>query len=521
MRASCLAAVTLLLSVFACGGAPSDEESDDALASVTALQRKLSFEGVFVVKPGTSDDDVQNQAHSQVKSAFGALRTAGMMAQTREMDNLNAATITKKDIVMVDPASGNAAGEPMTEVHYTYSDDVIVERKLGSKTSYALALLRPDWPTDYEQTAKDCVEADHEAQEDSRDGYLWYYFNPSLQKCKRAIVAEQATIDADKRRVTGANQIPKSQAMRRYTPITVSLETPDGNRGATYPEYDKLFTGGVEPNKLVIGYLFGRLEHEHVEASKDGNYWEWLSALDIIFQRNPEFKLASIDPPEDITTVTANGKTYNHLTIQDYINWTVYNTFPDGMTKAQQEALALEGGKKLDMHWVTFRKDVKVKIGDAAAKPFSIEIKNFFGVEEELDVYKKMMKTSDVFVYNGHSYLGSGPLDPSNFQKTDFPSSYQLWFIDGCISYNYYNNDYFPLKGGSAKLDLIVNGLEADADYGGKAEAQLLARLISGTQPSFKQLLQSARITDPMRVVEGESDNKFSPTKTKITITNR
>src|SRR4029078_6802195 len=127
-------------------------------------------------------------------------------------------------------------------------------------------------------------------------------------------------------------------------------------------------------------------------------------------------------------------------------------------------------GKKVIRHWISLEAKEKVKIGAKAAKDFTVKIQTYFGAEGDSTPHKRGIKTSDVFIYNGHSYIGYGPLDPSRFSASDFPSSYQILFIDGCVSYNYYEKDYFPLKdGGTKNLELITNGLEAPAYHSGYA----------------------------------------------------
>jgi hypothetical protein len=57
---------------------------------------------------------------------------------------------------------------------------------------------------------------------------------------------------------------------------------------------------------------------------------------------------------------------------------------------------------------------------------------------------------------------------------------------------------------------------------------RFVGQLISGSQPSYSQLLKAAEFTandygydwgmDALRVVDGELDNKYTPTKTKIVV---
>ncbi|MEO6418542.1 MAG: hypothetical protein ABIP39_04005, partial [Polyangiaceae bacterium] len=193
-------------------------------------------------------------------------------------------------------------------------------------------------------------------------------------------------------------------------------------------------------------------------------------------------------------------------------------TFPSGISSyADQVAFKKAAGAKVIKHWLTLEATTKVTIGTAAPQNLGIQVYTYFGVEEDDGPYHQAIKNSDVFIYNGHSYIGYGPLDPSNFSASDFPSSYQMMFIDGCVSYNYYDKDYFPLKaGGTKNLEVISNGIEAPSYHSGLALGLFVAALVDGKQHSYRDLLVAAQETDPLRVVDGEVDNAYSPTKFPI-----
>jgi hypothetical protein len=153
-------------------------------------------------------------------------------------------------------------------------------------------------------------------------------------------------------------------------------------------------------------------------------------------------------------------------------------------------------------HWITFEAQVSVAVA---------------------------IKNSDVVVYNGHSYIGYGLLDPSNFTPDDFPASYQIMFANGCVSYNYYEKDHFPLKqGGSKNLKLVANGLESWVDGSGPAVGRFVGTLLDGKQESYQNLLKAAQFTadeagyswgqDALRIVDGELDNTYDPGTTPITV---
>lgn len=60
--------------------------------------------------------------------------------------------------------------------------------------------------------------------------------------------------------------------------------------------------------------------------------------------------------------------------------------------------------------------------------------------------------------------------------------------------------------------------MEAPAWQSGYALGKFLARLTDGTQASYRDLLKAASATDPLRVVDGEVDNAYSPSKTPVVV---
>ncbi|HEY8079057.1 MAG TPA: hypothetical protein VIF62_33220, partial [Labilithrix sp.] len=193
-----------------------------------------------------------------------------------------------------------------------------------------------------------------------------------------------------------------------------------------------------------------------------------------------------------------------------------------GLSDADRADLDKQLGDRVYRKWFAIDRPVKVSIGGGEAKDFTIEMIVYFGAQSDGAPHHYAIKNSDVFLYNGHSYIGYGPLDPSNFTAQDFPSSYQIMWIDGCVSYNYYEKDYFPLKqGGTKNLELVTNGIEAPSWRSGHAMGQFVVSLLDGKNASYRDLLVAAKDTDPLRVVDGEVDNEFTPERFPITISSR
>ena len=215
----------------------------------------------------------------------------------------------------------------------------------------------------------------------------------------------------------------------------------------------------------------------------------------------------------------ASGKTVN-LKLADIVSLGGWGGGPAGLTSAERDEVKKLVGQALYLHWVTFEAPVSVKVGAEAEKQATVKIIGYFGAESGSTPHKFGLKNSDVFIYNGHSYIGYGPLDPSNFSAADFPKSYQIMFVDGCVSYNYYEKDYIPLKeGGTQNLDLITNGVEAPSYRSGYALGRFVATLLNGKQASYRELLDAASATDALRVVDGEVDNLYTPAKKPIVVT--
>lgn len=519
LRLSLLALASLTAA--ACSGAPMDttDDGEEDLTSASARARKLTFQSYVYVDQGTSDGEIVRQVQSQTQTAFGALRTAEVSVASRELKGVDPKTFKKTTVTVVDPAN-TASPRTMTKVTYRYSDDAIVPVSMAKRTSLSSAVMSPDYDSQTQRILKECTANDSEAQEFSSS--IWYVFDPSQTSCRTAMSSEQQQIDADKAKV-GTGKVPSSEVGRLYYPMVVRLSSAKTNAGNTYPEYDRLYTGGVKSGRLVISMVNGLIDHaDHTNVNEDSAYGEWMDELAGSI-KGRYFAFASIEGGADLTSYTVGTKTVRVPGgILDAIKMeTDAASFPAGLSYSERTALRAAIANKLAYKWIRIEAPVKVKIGAAAEKSVTIEIMTYFGSGSSSTPHKYAIKNSDVFLYNGHSYIGYGPLDPTNFSAGDFPKSYQMLFVDGCVSFNYYNRGYVPLKsGGTKNLDMIVNGMEAPSWHSGMALGQFVSTLIDGTQASYLTLLDAASDTDALRVVDGESDNTYKPTKARITVRN-
>jgi hypothetical protein len=520
----------LLATAAACSGGEDIDGGYEDLTSVTARTRTLHFAGYVYVSPTASSYEIVSAVKRQTQSAFGALRTADIGVQTRELSAVDSSTFTKTTVKVVDPNKIGDTGHAMVRVDYQYTDTALVPVTMAKRSSLSMGVLNGDYQAQSSRILGECTTNDSEAHEFESD--IWYVFEPSLARCKTAMATEQKKIDADKAKLP-QGVVPASEVSRLYIPLTASLAPSATTSGTTYPEYDRLYAGGVQANKLVIGMVSGLMADwaagEVHATADDPGYDMWFQGLREIFDVRA-LQLASIEPQEDLTTFTAGTQTVKMPGgFGDIMKMELDGTYPSGVSTSNQKALREAAAQKLLKHWLVFDAPVTVKIGSSAPKNFTIELQTYFGAEEDPTPHKRAIKTSDVFVYNGHSYIGYGPLDPTNFTSADFPKTYQLLVVNGCISFNYYDH-YFQMKpGGTANLDTITNGLESWVDGSGPAMGRLVASIIDGKQNSYTTILKAAQFDwqayswgkDALRVVDGETDNKYKRTTTPITVSAR
>ncbi len=520
-RSSIAALLLAASSVLAVGCSANADNTDDTtdndLTSNSALARTVTFQGRVYVAAGASDTDVMSSIESQTQTAFGALRTSNIAVNNRELKGgVDKKSIKKRAVSLVNGTKKTA----MQEVTYVYTDNGVVAKSYARRSSAPIAVLNPSYESQLDRILVECTANDSEAKE--FQGSIWYVFEPSVATCAPAMKKEQTQIAADRAKLKNpTTEVTQSQVDQLYIPLTVKLGADKTNKGLTYPDYQRLYAGGVQKNHLVVGLVYGLIDHDNTNGpAADSNYHELITHLDEVTRTRPGFQIVKSEPAADFTSYTLkSGKKVTGITLSDLIRQTVDGTAPKGLSSTDADDLASQAAMKFYQHFVTIEMTEKVAINNEASRDFSLDMLVYYGAETDNAPHKKVIKNSDVFLYNGHSYIGFGPLDPSNFTADDFPSSYQIMFVDGCVSYNYYEKDYIPLKqGGTQNLDLITNGIEAPAWRSGYALGRFTDTLLNGKGESYSTLLQVASDTDSLRVVDGELDNQFTPAKFAIKV---
>ncbi len=504
-------------------------DSRDPLTGITGVERGIHFEGVVHVDPSASDAQIAVAVAREVKTAIGALRTPKVALDDRAArTNVDPSKWKKRILRVVDPKTG-AAVSSVLEVTFRYDDRAVVTHGLDGKSAVDFVVLADDYATHADGLKASCSD-DATTDADS----LWYHYTPQLAACRTSIQAELTAITAEKTALAKqTDAIGPKEAARFFLPITAKLDAPKLPAAAAKlsPEYDRLFGVGSDKSQVVVYAFFGVDSDE--QNPDDVLAQEAARFLRELLRAQPNFRPVRTDPFTWLLDFNVGGKKVEDVTYDRMLGWIVDQTnFPAEATDA---ALKLDLRKqaigKLAERWIYW--DLPITVNGAQK---TVEVRTFYGYEDAAPDarqhaqwrYLEALWYGDVFLYNGHSHFGHGPLEPTLYGPQNFNDRYQIMLVNSCISYNYYHQDFFEKKpGGTANLDMVVNGLPSYVWGGGLVTARFLSGLISGTQPTYADLLGSMRLDtpwgekgyDPMRVADGELDNAFSQAKTPLTLT--
>ncbi len=515
---------------------PSSRSLGADLTGVSGVQRGIHFQGQVFVPTTAAVGDIDAAIAREVKTALGALQQP--QVSIRDRDAKNAQTPAKwnqQTLTVVDPNNPNATPTAIVRVTYRYDDEAVVTDSLNGKSAVAFVMLADDYS---QHTAK--LEQDCSGNPTDDPASLWYDFQPQLAACATDVQNELSAIANEQSALAGRTlTVGPKEAGRWFLPVTATLDPPEQPAQAYSPEYDRLF--GVAPNgtsksQLVV-YAFNGVDSDETNPD-DILGQEAIRFLRTMLQGQPNFRPVQTNPFSMLEDIYVNGTKLANVTYAQMFSWILDQTgYPAevGTDANAIAALRAQAMAKFTERWIYW--DLPVTVTDAGgnAHTLTVEVRFFYGDEASNDTAKQHAEWryleafwyGDVFLYNGHSHFGNGPLDPQHYGPQNFNGNYQLMLVNSCLSYNYYHEDFFSYKpGGTQNLDMIVNGLPSYVWGGGEATAKLLLGLLDGKQHSYRELLQGMEIDtpwgensyEPMRVADGELDNSFSQAKTPLSV---
>lgn len=515
-----------LLAVAACssGGDSDGDASTEDLTGTTSAERAIHFEGQVYVAPNADDNTIKTAIAREVKSAIGALRDPKVSINDRaSQTNLDPAKWQKRVLTVRDPAHPDQTST-VQRVTFKYDDRAVVTDSLSSRTAIDFVMLADDYGQHDAPIKTDCTD-DPTTDTDS----LWYHYQPTAAKCRTRIQNELTAIAAE-RRANGNSDgiVGPAEARRWFMPVTAKLDAKQLPDKAYSPEYDRLFAN----DKMVVYAFFG------VDSDRDNPddalAQEGIRFLRAMLKAQPSFRPVKTEPAAMLLDIYVDGRKLDGVTYDQMFGWVLDKTgYPAavGTDAAKIADLRRQVIGKLAERWIYW--DLPLSVN---GKDVMVEVRSYYGYEDGSDDarqhaqwrYLEAFWHGDVFLYNGHSHFGHGPLEPTQYGPQNFNDRYQVMLVNSCISFNYYHQDFLAMKpGGSKNLDMVVNGLPSYVWGGGLASSKLLTGLIDGTQKSYKELIDGMRLDtpwgergyDPMRVVDGELDNVYSKQTKPLTVT--
>jgi hypothetical protein len=530
------ASLTLLAAVLgACSaGSPASGRTQNSdLTGISGVERGIHFQGQVILPTTAATSDISAAIAREVKTALGALQQPEVSLENRGATNaLSPSKWTQQTLSVVDPTNAGAALPSVLRVTYQYDDEAVVTDTLNGKSAVAFVMLADDYSQHTAPLEKDCS-----GDPTDDPASLWYDFLPQGNACQTDIQTEITSITQEESALAGRTlTIGPKEAGRWFLPVTATLDPPVVPATDYSPEYDRLYGVGTGKSQLVV-YMFNGVDSDETNPD-DILGQEAIRFLRTMLAGQPSFRPVNTSPFAMLEDISVNGTPLANVTYAQMFSWILdQNGYPPevGTDATAIAALRAQAIAKFTERWIYWDLPLTVKNASGTTSNITVEVRFFYGDEASTPTaqqhaewrYLEAFWYGDVFLYNGHSHFGNGPLDPQHYGPQNFNSSYQLMLVNSCLSYNYYHEDFFSYKpGGTQNLDMIINGLPSYVWGGGEATGNLLVGLLDGKQETYRQLLKLMEIDtpwgqngyEPIRVADGELDNVFSQGKTPLTV---
>ncbi|AUX49090.1 hypothetical protein SOCE26_106350 [Sorangium cellulosum] len=234
---------TLLLvgtwALVGCGEQTRTTAAEDARRVPVLLQ----FDGYLYVPAETSNFKILERVRAQTLSVFTGLRKSRIMVSRREVKGANVESFTREAVTVVDAATGRR--DLALRVRYRYVARPEVANGIDARKELALALLHRQDDVIAERVLRECTANPDQSKRSS--SAIAIDFDASLPRCKAAVDAEQAEIDAARAQVpelAGGSPDPArdtvvtvEEVRRVYIPTRVTVEPRPRQPGEVAPRY--------------------------------------------------------------------------------------------------------------------------------------------------------------------------------------------------------------------------------------------------------------------------------------------
>lgn len=355
-------------------------------------------------------------------------------------------------------------------ITYEYTGDALFEKDLfsGPGTSIEIPIKLPlvvdikDTPTDPRriyQVSFNSKKGMNPCTDEhyNTEGDFWYFWDPDQKGCP--LKSDNISVV---RTVGKAIRIDKSND--------------------TYPEYDKLFKSKYNDGALDIAVFIGYVEEDENAYLVDPAYDSFKYLQSEFVDRG--FKLTS----KKDAFKSVSGKIKPGVSFERVFEKNVTPESGSGLPEAAVRIKVLLTNTAMDSDDQTFHNS-----------------------------FRKAVKEAEIVVYDGHSGLGAN-LDVNNISDLVMPKDkYQIFFLNGCSSYTYYNYMYTAKKGGTKNFDLLAAGLQTYTDATGPNIVAFLNYIIDGKPRGYEKTVQNIEASNGssngtfLVNVSGDEDNVWKP----------
>lgn len=339
---------------------------------------------------------------------------------------------------------------------YEYDGIIQVENTVGN----TLEVLLPYNPSTIYRASRGangrypCTDPHYQSE-----GDFWYFWNPENRNCPLREGTHYAKVEG------------------QITPIA--------NTELTYPEYGRLVRESNGVQTIRFDMLYGmddvsKGKDPRTSADLSADSYRSLTSLleDKGFQAGERWRRAELD-----AVIVDPNEDYGDPFVIEY-------------TKQVRG----------------IRFVVRIFFGASGAAEDSLPFHYFL---------KDAIENASVLIYSGHSGLGAS-LDLDWIESTrgftiDFDKrNYQIFFMNGCSTYTYYNRMFFDRKKssrdsqGTKNLDVLTNGLATYFDVMDTSDFYLINAVYGwarGNRPVSYQRLADMTDSDNLYGVNGDEDN--------------
>lgn len=306
-----------------------------------------------------------------------------------------------------------------------------------------------------------CTDPYYQSQAD-----FFYFWNPEREGCEEVL-----------------------KEGRDYTMVSAQIQRIE-NQKRTYPEYEKLAGGD---DRILVTVLMGKDEPSRIRSpynrkarAKDENAQNFAALADRLERMGFRGRVWSNEEVKEIVRVP--------LRMYPYVKEFTYRY--DG--ERARELVVRLVYTNTEMH--------------AEATGFHYFLEN-------------AMEKSAVMIYDGHSGLGANLDLDSIREAVEYKfrfnldkRRYQIYFMNSCTSYAYFNDPFFAKKKipgssdrkGSKYLDILTTGLETAFEGGVEVNMSLIGAIHkwaeSGKRTSYQELAAQME-ADNLFGVNGDEDN--------------